>query len=44
MGGEAGLAIPGLSRRQRWTAPHGRAMLPAWKDEFNTDLLAFLKN
>ena len=25
-------------------APHGPAMLPAWKDEFNTDLLQFLKS
>ena len=25
-------------------APHGLAMLPAWKDEFNTDLLQFLKS
>jgi non-heme chloroperoxidase len=25
-------------------APHRLAMLPAWKDEFSTDLLQFLKS
>jgi non-heme chloroperoxidase len=25
-------------------SPHGLAMLPAWKDEFHTDLLAFLND